>query len=105
MSDYIFIYTTHPDTETAKKISKQLVEEKLIACANILPSMQSIYLWEGKVNEDSEVVAIFKTKKVLFEKVKDHVTKCHPYDVPCVVALKLEQGHVDFLNWIKNSTL
>ena len=100
---YIFIYSTFPTLEKAQSISKNLVEQKLVACANILPQMESIYMWKGKVNQDKEVVVIYKTTKGLFSKVKESILAQHPYEVPCVVSIDLKQGHDKFLEWISHS--
>ena len=99
---HIFIYSTFPTIEKAKSISKTLVEEKLVACANILPQMESIYLWEGKVNQDKEVVVIYKTTKKNFNKVEEKILALHPHEIPCVVSIDLNQGYDKFLEWISH---
>lgn len=96
----ILIYVTCKDIEEAKKISKNLLEKRLIACANMFP-INSMYWWEGKINEDKEFALIIKTKKEKFEEVKKEIKKIHSYKVPCIVSFDIKRGNEDFLNWIK----
>lgn len=99
----LFVYMTAPDMAVAKNISMALVEKKLVACVNILPQMQSIYWWQGKIEQAQEVVVIAKTTKQCFEKLQEFVLSMHTYECPCIVALPIENGNKDFLAWIKNS--
>lgn len=96
----ILIYVTCKDIEEAKKISKNLLEKRLIACANMFP-INSMYWWEGKINEDKEFALIIKTKKEKFDEVKKEIKKIHSYKVPCIVSFDIKRGNEDFLNWIK----
>ena len=82
----IFIYITCKDEQEAKNIAKRLLEKKLIACANFFP-IKSMYRWEGKINEDDELVLIVKTKDILYNKVKEEVKKIHSYDIPCITKI------------------
>lgn len=95
----ITIYITCKDKKEAKKISRHLLEKKLIACANIFP-VESLYRWKGRINEDNEIAIIAKTVKDNFEKIKKEVKKIHSYEVPCIVAWDIVKGNEDFLNWI-----
>lgn len=104
MSDCIFVYVTVPDGGDAQEFSRQIVEKKLAACANIFPVMQSIHLWKGITEERNEVVVILKTRADLFDKLSDVVKKVHPDSTPCIVAFPIMQGNPDFLEWIRNST-
>jgi periplasmic divalent cation tolerance protein len=100
----IVVYVTYPSEEEAKKISKILIEAKLAACANIFPAHQSIYRWEGRVEESNELAVLYKTRTALFESLKDEVLKHHSYECPCIVFWPLAHGHDAFMNWIKDST-
>ena len=100
---YRLIYITAKDEEEAKKIGRALVEEKLVACVNIHP-INSIYWWEGKIMEDSEIAILAKTKAELVDKVTERVKQLHSYQVPCIVSLPIEKGYPDYLKWIKDST-
>lgn len=101
----IIILVTAKDIEEAQKISRALVEDKLIACANIIPGIQSVFWWDGKVDEANEVLLILKTKKSLFQKVVKKVKSLHSYDVPEVIALPIIDGNKDYLRWINESVL
>jgi periplasmic divalent cation tolerance protein len=103
-ADYIIVLVTTPDIETGKRIGRRLVEGRLAACANILPGLTSIYTWDDKVNEDSEVLMLVKTRLRLFERLAEAVKAEHPYDVPEIIALPLEAGSQAYLDWIRDST-
>lgn len=98
----IFIYCTYPDIDTAKKAVHSLLERRLVACANIIPGMHSIYRWQNKVEESNEVIVIFKTQSQLFEACKVEIKKEHPYQVPCILEIEIKQGDQAFLNWLKD---
>ena len=84
----------------ARKIAQALVESRLAACVNILDNMQSIYRWQGKVQEDSEVVLIAKTTEAQVFRLIEKVKSLHSYDCPCVVSLPVLDGYPPFLNWV-----
>ena len=96
----IFVYITTKDIQQAKLIGKSLVKERLAACVNIIDGMQSIYWWEGEVNEDNETVLIAKTGEQLLQKVIERVKELHSYSVPCIVALPVIDGNKEYLKWI-----
>ena len=99
-----FIYMTSGSKSEAQKIGKALVESRLAACVNILDNMQSIYRWEEKIQEDSEVVLIAKTTESLVSQLIDKVKSMHSYDCPCIVSLSVQDGYPPFLDWIKMNT-
>jgi len=98
-----FIYMTAGSLDEAKRIGRELVSNKLAACVNILPQMQSIYVWEGKLQEDAEVVMIAKTTAANTAELIAKVKSLHSYDVPCIVSLAVEEGYPPFLDWIAAS--
>lgn len=100
----IMVYITTPDLDVARRIARTLVEERLAACANILPGVESFYRWQGAVQHDQEVALIVKTRAALLEALMERVVALHPYEVPCIVALPLNQGHEPFLRWIDATT-
>lgn len=104
MTEYIVVLITAPKEEDAVKIAKALVESRLAACANIVKNVRSIYRWEGKIEDDSEVLMIVKTKKSLFDKLSKKVKELHEYSVPEVIALPLTAGSEDYLNWLQEET-
>ncbi|MBF0205656.1 MAG: divalent-cation tolerance protein CutA [Oligoflexia bacterium] len=102
--DYSLIYIPHPNKESAIKTAKILIEEELIACANIIDAMTSIYRWEGKIVEEGEVLLLAKSKSALFLKIQKRVEQFHPYTCPCIVAISLDQGNSKYLDWVNKST-
>ena len=104
MTAYNFIYSTFPDQESARKAAMALTGERLAACVNILPGMQSFYWWEGKIDSAAEVVLIAKAPAENFEAVRAHIQSLHPYSCPCIIALPIAAGHAPFLEWIDQET-
>ena len=98
------IYVTFGSEENAKEVAKSLVEERLVSCANIFPAIQSIYSRDDKVQEDQEIVVIFKTRSGLFSKVEEHIKQLHTYETPCIIAIQIENGSAKFLEWIDKET-
>lgn len=98
-----FVYMTAGSLEEAKRIGRELVSSRLAACVNILPQMQSIYVWEGQVQEDAEVVMIAKTTAARAAELIAKVKSIHSYSVPCIVSLAVEDGYPPFLEWIAQS--
>ena len=103
MSDYVLVLCTINDYERAKDISRKLLEEKLIACSNIIPNITSIYSWEGEICEDSEYLLLMKTKYAVFDILKSKIIELHPYDVPEILAIDIKDGIEDYLNWVEQS--
>ena len=95
-----FVYMTAGSKEEAKNIAADLVRSKLAACVNILDNMNSIYFWEGEVQDDQEVVMIAKTTQAHVPKLIEKVKSMHSYECPCIVALPVVDGHQPFLDWI-----
>lgn len=98
------VYVTVPNRADATKIAKTVVSERLAACANIMDGMSSIYWWDNQLQEDSETVLILKTRKDLSSKLIERIEALHSYDCPCALALAIEDGNAEFLNWIANET-
>jgi len=95
---------TAPSTEEARAIGRALVESRLAAAVNVIPGAQSVFWWEGAVCEAEEAALWIKTKTVLVDKVVNKVRSMHSYDSPCIVALPVEGGHAEYLDWIENET-
>jgi len=104
MTDAMLVLSTFPNSDAAADMAKKVVDEKLAACANILPAVRSIYRWQGKVQDDNEVLVLLKTRQGQLERLKQRILELHPYDVPEVIALPIEQGHAGYLEWIANET-
>ncbi len=103
MSTVRIAFTTlPPDQGTA--LVRTLVDEGWIACANVIPGATSIYRWEGEVQEDRETVVVMKTRADLVEGLGRRLAELHPYDVPELVALPVEQGLSSYLDWVGDVT-
>lgn len=98
--DQILVYITAPDLDCARIIGRALVEQRLAACVNILPGMESLYWWNDALQSETEVVLLAKSTRILFQTLQDKVQSLHPYEVPCIVALDIVAGHAPFLSWI-----
>ncbi len=103
--DVALIYTTFPSAEEAKIVSRRIVEEKLAACANIIPQMISIYEWEGNIEEATEVVVLFKTSQLRVEGLIARVGELHSYDIPAILVCPINSGNPEFLSWITAQTV
>lgn len=99
----LLVLSTFPDLATAKKIGRQLVEQHCAACANILPAVESIYWWEGKVEEGKEVLVVFKTTAERYSALETTLRALHPYDLPEIVAFRVDRGSDGYLAWVAES--
>lgn len=99
MTDMILIYTTFPDRESAEKIVRELLEQRLIACAN-LREHKAFYWWEGKIEEGQEIGAVLKTKVELWGELKDALKKLHPYSVPAIIRIDADSVNKEYLAWL-----
>lgn len=106
MADIVFLYVTAPNSETAARIARALVEEKLAACVNIHGEMRSVYEWDSKVQTQFETPMIVKTTAAAAGAARDRILALHPYEEPCVAALpiKREGSSAPFLDWIASAT-
>ncbi|HMK54250.1 MAG TPA: divalent-cation tolerance protein CutA [Methanobacteriaceae archaeon] len=100
---YSLIYVTTSGENESKKIARILLEEKLAACANIIPSMKSFYWWEGKIEEDEESILILKTRSENLDNIIKRVKDIHSYDIPCVLEILINNGSEDYLKWLEES--
>ena len=105
MSDSVLaVYLTFPDATSADAIARALIDARLAACVNVLPTARSYYRWDGAVQVDDEVVAVAKTTRERLGALTDFVREAHPYDVPCVVAYRAQGGLDAYLDWVANET-
>ncbi len=100
---YSIVLATVPSKEVGVQLARELVDRKMAACVNILPAT-SVYRWEGKVREDEEHLMVIKTRRTFVDDIRDLFDEQHPYDLPEVIALEVEDGSADYLNWIKGET-
>ena len=99
----IVVLITAKDTVEAKKISDRLLQDKLIACANIIDGVQSVFWWQQKIDEAQEVLLVLKSRRDFFEKIVRTVKSLHSYEVPEIIALPILDGNPDYLRWIDES--
>ena len=104
MSRELIVFVTAPNSEEARRIANALVSEQLAACVNIVPSIESIYRWEGRVTSDSEALMIIKTTNDRYVDVERRVKELHTYTTPEIVAIPIEQGSKEYLDWLRKST-
>jgi periplasmic divalent cation tolerance protein len=102
---FVLVLTTLPSDADAETLARTLIGERLVACVNILPPMQSIYRWEGAVEQAEERQLIMKTAADRVEALKKRLMTLHPYEVPELLVLPVADGGADYLGWIKHSTI
>jgi periplasmic divalent cation tolerance protein len=105
MAEAIEVHITAPDLERAAEMARTLVGEGLCACVNIVKEVRSIYVYEGRIHDEPEVLCIAKTRPELFTRLEARVRELHPYDVPEILAFTVEEGSAPYLEWLKASTV
>jgi periplasmic divalent cation tolerance protein len=95
--------STFPDAETARQISDQLVAERFAACANILPSVESIYRWKDKIESGNETLVFFKVSEDRQSAFQDKLRSLHPYDVPEIIFVPVAGGLPEYLQWVSEN--
>ncbi len=104
-SSALVILVTAGSESEAEKIAMGLVQEGIAACASIVPKIKSIYTWEGKIENEEEILLIIKTRESLFEKVRDRIKSLHSYSVPEIIALPVTNALKEYLDWIFEVTV
>ncbi|MBI5612734.1 MAG: divalent-cation tolerance protein CutA [Gammaproteobacteria bacterium] len=99
---YRVIFTTCPDPEVAERIARALVAERLAGCVNILPAMQSVYTWRGKIEIASEHLLIIKARAAEYSAIEARIRALHPYELPEIIAVRLTDALPDYLAWLDN---
>ncbi len=100
MTDKIVVLSTADSEESAATLAKALVEQRLAACVNIIPGARSIYRWQGKVEDAAEWILVIKSRRDLFDRLREAIAKAHSYEVPEVIALPVVDGSESYLAWI-----
>ena len=98
------IYTTIDDIKDARKIAKTLIQEQLVACVNIIPNIESVYRWEGKIEYSNEIVLILKTVDQNVKKAIQRIKQLHKYEIPDIIVLPIIGGLKDYLDYINTET-
>lgn len=102
--EYIIVLVSVPSSETGQAIAARLLDGRLAACVNVLPSMRSLYTWKGAVQDESEALLVIKSRLALFERMAEVIRSAHPYETPEIVALPILAGSPDYLSWISEVT-
>lgn len=100
MTEALVVLCTFPSAEKARQIGTQLVEKQYAACINILPDVESIYQWQGKLCQENEVLAVIKTSRRAFPVLSRELLSLHPYEEPEIVALPVVDGSAGYLTWL-----
>lgn len=98
------VYITAGSKDEAKKLGMALVANRLVACVNIIEQVESLYWWDGNLQEEKEVVLIAKTREALVSDVVKKVKSLHSYSCPCIVSVPVAGGNEEFLEWIRKET-
>ena len=104
MTDKIVVFSNCGSSEEAARIARALVEERLAACVNIIPAVQSIYRWQGAIEEATEWTLLIKTRRDLFDRLSAALLRAHSYELPEVIAIPIVDGHGEYLAWIGRET-
>ena len=97
------VLVTAPDTKTARKLARAALEERLIACANVIPRIESHYRWQGKIERGAEVLLVLKTTSARLAALEKLIVASHPYDTPEFIVLPMRRGNARYLSWVDQS--
>src|SRR6516225_8027685 len=100
MTEMLIVFTTFANQDDAARVTRVLIEERLIACANLLPGARSLYRWQGKIEDQPEVVALMKTRKQDWTALLSRLHELHPYDTPECVAVRIAAGAPKYMAWL-----
>lgn len=104
MSDFLMVITTTDNREKAKEIASALLRERLAACVQIINGVESMYIWQGKVESQEEFLLFVKTRVVLYERVENLIKALHNYELPEIIAVPVNKGSKEYLDWLKSYT-
>lgn len=102
--DTLVVLCTCPDEAAALEIAKALLAQRLAACVNRVPGVRSMYLWDGQLHDDAEVLLVIKTRKDLFPALEAAIRARHPYEVPEIIGLPVSSGAAPYLDWVRQAT-
>jgi periplasmic divalent cation tolerance protein len=100
--NYLLLLTTCPNMEVARTLAQHLLENHLVACVNMLPHIHSMYLWQNQIMSDAEALLLIKTRREHYAEIEQVLSEKHPYDVPELLAIPIENGLPRYLAWIDN---
>lgn len=100
----LLVMTTITDIEKGKLLARQIVEQQLVACCNIVPGVTSIYRWKGELQEDQECLLVMKTTEIRYIQLSEFILQQHPYETPELIASPITQSTQEYLSWVINET-
>src|SRR5687768_483153 len=103
-TDVVLLLSTFPNADAARSAARALVEEHLVACANLVPGVESIYTWKEAIETETEVLVVFKTTMQRSDEAMLRLRGLHPYDVPEILRIGVEDGWPDYLNWVRENS-
>ena len=101
--EIVVAFCTFPDSETARRIARELVELRLAACGNVLPQIHSVYRWQGKVESGDEALAMFKLPAAGYAEFETKLRSLHPYEVPEIICFGINRALPEYLRWVLDS--
>jgi periplasmic divalent cation tolerance protein len=102
--EVVLALSTAPDADTAARIGRALVQERLIACMNVVPGLTSIYRWNGDVQTDQEVLMLMKTQPGRVNRLRERISELHPYEVPELLVAPVVDGLAPYCRWVRDET-
>ena len=103
--NYIIVFNTCDSADIASSIAETLVSKKLAACVNMVKNIESVYQWQGKIEHTKEILLIIKTRQSLFSQLEQAIKELHNYELPEIIAVPVDTGETNYLNWIQSATL
>ncbi len=104
MEQVLLVLTNLPDAESARSLARVLVESRLAACVNLMPGVQSVYRWQGEIEQASEIALLIKTTQKHYAQLQQAIISHHPYEFPEVIALPISNGYAPYLHWVATET-
>lgn len=104
MTPVRIVFCTIDSAEAARSLARRLVEERLAACVNIIGNVTSVYKWEGRIEEDAELLLVIKTRDGRLRELMDRIGELHPYDVPEILSWPVQEGSRPYLDWVVAET-
>jgi periplasmic divalent cation tolerance protein len=103
MAEHLLVYCTCPDKNVARDIAEQLVQQQLAACINIVPGLESVYRWKNNIEHGTEVLLLIKTMRHTYSDLEKTLRGMHPYELPEIIAVPIEAGDTQYLQWIETN--
>jgi periplasmic divalent cation tolerance protein len=102
--EIVLAFSTFPDVETARRIARELVTGNFAACANVIPKIESIYRWQGKIEQGEETLVLFKTTAARFAAFQEKLKSLHPYEIPEIIFVPVTAGLPAYLRWVADNS-